>query len=262
MQLAIISPNSYPLAMQTTQRTLPLANLDRFWAAELGCHALDLRAGDLRLVPSGEPRIQVFATLDGAVVIGPPSVILIEPVQHAILDHLLDPEFWAAQLKVPLYSLAFYGPSSLSYVLRRYFKPQTHRAVGLLQRQDAAELARFSRILKAREPNIFHSWAIGGRETTHKKLWGATLNGKVVSVASIRPVHKQMYEVGVNTLPRHRQRGWGTTVASSATWGGLNMGKLVQWSAPLNNEPSIRIAKRLGYQSYAHQLWVGLPQRY
>ena len=246
--------------MQTTQQTLPLTSLDRFWAAELGCHVLDLRAGDLRLVSSGERHIQVFATFDGTVVIGPPSFI--KQVQHAILDQLLDPEFWSAQLNVPLSRLAFYGPSSLSYVLRRYFKPQRHAAVGQLRRKDAAELARFSRILNAREPNIFHSWAIGGRETANRKLWGAYLNGKVVSVASIRPVHKHMYEVGVNTLPRHRWRGWGTAVASAATWGGLNVGKLVQWSAPLNNEASMRIAERLGYQSYAHQLWIGLPQRH
>ena len=156
--------------------------------------------------------------------------------------------------------LPFMGQVRSLYVLRRYFKPQKHQAIGQLQRQNAAELARFARILKAREPNIFHSWAIGGRETTHRMLWGAHLNGKVVSVAGLRPVHSKMFEVGVNTLPRHRLRGWGTAVASAATWGGLNIGKLVQWSAPLNNKPSIRIAERLGYQPYAHQLWVGLPQ--
>lgn len=245
--------------MQSTQ-LLPLANLDRFWAFELGCDMLDFRAGSLRLIPSRERRIQIFATLDGTVVIGPYT--LIKPVKHAILSQLLNPEFWATQLQIPLSSLAFYGPSSLSYVLRRYFKAQRHKAVGQLQRQNAAELARFARILKAREPNIFHSWAIGGRETTHRTLWGAELNGKVISVASLRPVHKKMYEVGVNTLPRHRLRGWGTAVASAATWGGLQIGKLVQWSAPLNNDPSMRIAERLGYQPYAHQLWIGLPQPY
>ena len=246
--------------MQTTQLSLPLAKLDRFWAHELGCDPADLRAGKLQLVPSGYRHIQVLVTLDGAVVIGQPS--LTTQAKHATLKQLLDPQFWAAKFNQPLHRIAFYGPSSLSYVLRRYFQPQNHAGVGQLRRQDAAELARFARILKAREPDIFHSWAIGGRETSNQKLWGAYLNGKIVSVAGLRPVHKQLYEVGVNTLPRHRQRGWGTAAASAATWGGFSLGKMVQWSAPLNNEPSMRIAHRLGYLPYAHQLWLCLPEEY
>lgn len=240
-----------------TKLSLPLTKLDRFWARELGCEPSDLRTGKLRLVPSGHRHIQVFVTLDGAVLIGLPSRIT--PVKNATLEQLLDPEFWAAQLNISLQRLAFYGPSSLSYVLRRHFQPQPHSFVKQLRRQDAAELGRFGRILHAREPEIFHSWSIGGRETTNCKLSGAYVNGKIVSVAGIRPVYGQMYEVGVNTLPRHRQRGWGTAVASAATWGGLTSGKIVQWSAPLNNDPSMHIARRLGYLPYAHQLWLSVP---
>ncbi|MBA3531649.1 MAG: GNAT family N-acetyltransferase [Ardenticatenales bacterium] len=238
--------------------TLPLTKLDRFWASELGCEPADLRATRARLVPCGQRQIQVLATPDGAAVIGLPQFI--ERAAGYPVDRLLAPQFWAERFNLPLSQLTFYGPSSLSYVTEQAFKPQPHAFVRLLRRRDAGELARFARILQAREPHIFHSWAIGGRVTANERLWGAYLEGKLISVGGLRPVHKQLFEVGINTLPRFRQQGWGSAVASAATEAGLALAPLVQWSAPLHNEPSMKIATKLGYLSYAHQLWLSLPE--
>jgi RimJ/RimL family protein N-acetyltransferase len=244
--------------MQTMPGTLPLTKLDRFWATELGCDPADLRATRVRLVPCGQRQIQVLATPDGAVVIGLPG--LIGRAAGYPVEQLLTPQFWAKCFEIPLAQLTFYGPSSLSYVTKSAFKSQPHPFVRLLRRRDAGELARFARILQAREPHSFHAWAIGGRVTANERLWGAYLEGKIVSVGGLRPVHKQLYEVGINTLPRFRKQGWGSAVASAATEGGLELAPLVQWSAPLHNEPSMRIAEKLGYLSYAHQLWLSLPE--
>jgi RimJ/RimL family protein N-acetyltransferase len=244
--------------MQTRSSTLPLTKLDRFWATELGCAPSDLRTGRVRLVPCGQREIQVLATPDGAVIIGLPE--LIERAAGYPVEKLLAPPFWAERFHLPVTQLTFYGPSSLSYVTEQAFKPHTHEFVRLLRRRDAGELARFARILQAREPHIFHSWAIGGRVTANEQLWGAYLEGKLVSVGGLRPVHKQLFEVGINTLPHFRKQGWGTAVASAATAGGLELAPLVQWSAPLHNDPSMRIAAKLGYLSYAHQLWLSLPE--
>jgi RimJ/RimL family protein N-acetyltransferase len=243
--------------MQTVQTVIPLAQLDRFWGRELGCEPADLRTGELRLVPCGQRQLQVLATPDGIVVIGLPP--LLERVSGSATGDLLEPRFWAERFAVRPERLAFYGPGSLSYVTARSFQPVAHPFVRPLRRRDAGDLPRFARILHAREPEIFHSWAIGGRVTANESLWGAYLEGKIVSVASLRPVHKTLYEVGINTLPPHRRKGWGTAVASTATAGGLTLAPLVQWSAPLHNEPSMRIAQRLGFQPYAHFLWLSLP---
>ncbi len=244
--------------MPSATRSLPLAKLDRFWARQLGCEPHHLRSARVELVSCGQQQIQILATPDGTAVIG--WLPFIE-VEKASLEQLLSPQFWATQFNLPLYSLTFYGPSSLAYVHKQTFNPQKDDAIRELRRHDAAELARFARILQAREPDIFHSWAIGGRVTANQRLWGAFTNGKIVSVAGLRPVNKAFYEVGINTLPRHRNRGWGTAVASVATQAALKLGPLVQWSTPLNNEPSQRIAKRLGYVHYAHQLWLSAPRR-
>ncbi|MGH2543530.1 MAG: GNAT family N-acetyltransferase [Ardenticatenaceae bacterium] len=243
--------------MQTLERVLPVAELDGFWSQELGCAPDDLRAGDVRLVPCGQWQIQVLATPDGAVVIGLPQ--LIACAQGATTAQLLDPQFWTAQLKAPRQRITFYGPGSLCYVSARTFEPHSHAFVRMLKRRDAGEVARFARILQAREPEIFHAWAIGGRVTANERLWGAYHEGKIVSMAGLRRVNKNLCEVGVNTLPHQRRKGWGTAVASAATKGGLTLTPLVQWSAPLHNEPSQRIAQRLGFQPYAHHLWLSFP---
>jgi RimJ/RimL family protein N-acetyltransferase len=240
--------------MQTVETFLPLQTLDRFWATELGCEARDLRAGDPVLVPCGQRQIQVLATPDGAVVIGLPH--LIASASGAGMKELLNPAFWCSALGAQPGQMTYYGPSSLSYVSAHTLCPNPHPFVRLLRRRDAGEVGRFARILQAREPDIFHAWAIGGRVAANEQLWGAYLEGRIVSMGGIRPVNKQLYEVGINTLPKHRREGWGTAVASAATQGALSFAPLVQWSAPLRNEPSQRIARRLGYQPYAHQLWL------
>lgn len=239
---------------------LPYSDLDRFWAESLGFDATDLRSGGVRLVAAGQRQVQVLATPDGTVVIGHPAIIYYG--RSATVGQLLDPTYWAGRLELPLDKVAHFGPGSLSYVNQATFQQPRHASVQQLRREDAGELARFARILKAREPQIFHSWAIGGRVTANEKLWGAVVAERIVAVAGLRQVNKHLYEVGVNTLPAHRQQGWGTAVAAAATAAGLQMSSLVQWSAPLNNEPSVRIAQRLGYQPYAHQLWLAVPTDY
>lgn len=246
--------------MGATLSRLPTTELDRFWAESLGCDAEDFRSGTVRLVSAGQRQVQIIATPDGTVVIGHPGLIRFG--RHASVNQLLDPTFWASHFELPLTTFAHFGPGSLSYVTRSLFHHPRHAAVQLLRREDAGELARFARILKAREPQIFHSWAIGGRVTANEKLWGAVVAERIVSVAGLRQVHKQFYEVGINTLPAHRQQGWGTAVAAAATDAGLQLAPLVQWSAPLNNEPSMRIARRLGFLPYAHQLWFAVPSDY
>ena len=234
------------------------SDLDRFWAEALGCAARDLREGMIRLVPSIQRQMQILITPDGGVVIGPTPHLY--HGAEATTSQLLDPRFWAACMGVPVTRLTHYGPSDLSYVDARCFTPQEHHDARQLERSDAAEVARFARILQAREPKVFHAWSIGGRVTANERLWGALIDGKIVSMGGIRRVNKQLWEVGLNTLPRHRNAGWGTVVASAATAGGLALAPLVQWSAPIRNEPSLRIARRLGYRPYAHQLWFTLPE--
>ena len=240
-------------------RTLTVEALDRLWGTQLGFEGADLRGGAVRFVASGQRPFHVLATPDGAVVVGQPHRL--ERLRTLPVEALLSPAVWAERFGVAEAQVASWGPGLLAYANSDSFTPLPPRGeVRRLTRADAGELARFSRLLAAREPTVFHSWAIGGRVTANERLWGAVVEGKILSVAGLRPVAPGLFEVGINTLPTHRRLGWGGAVASAATEGGLALAPLVQWSAPLDNEPSARIAARLGFQHYAHFLWISLPE--
>lgn len=197
-------------------------------------------------------------TSDGGVIVAPPPVL--ELASDLKLDHLLDVEMWAARLSLQPERLASHG-TTIAYTTSDLFRGQPHPFVRRLKRYDAEALARFARILSAAEPHSQSHWTIGGRALgapeTH--LWGAYLEGRLIAVAGLRRISEEIAEIGVDTLPKHRRQGYGTAVAAGATRAALGAVPLVQWSAQLDNAPSERIARRLGYRPYAHQLWLALP---
>lgn len=244
---------------------LPLADLDRYWAHFLGCKLEELRAGRPRFRPGSDPAIQVFLTSDGGVVIAPPPVL--ELVQgdtaaapRLTLDQLLDVELWAAHLQLQPDKLASHV-TSIAYTTGELFRPRPHPFVRRLKRYDAEALARFGRIITASEGRGGCHWTVGGRTLGGPEtyLWGAYFEGRLVAVAGVRRLSDQIAEIGVDTLPKHRGQGYGTAVAAAATNAALKAVPLVQWSARQDNRVSERVARRLGYRTYAHQLWLALP---
>lgn len=246
--------------MTRTRPALPVADLDRTWAEVLGCEPADLRAGRPLLIPGSPGAVQVFLTADGGVIIAPPPVLELATDLH--LDHLLDREIWAARLQLRPDRLATYS-TTISYATRELFREHSHPFVRRLKRYDAEALVRFARILDTSENGRARHWEVGGRSLgvpgTH--LWGAYFEGRLVSVAGVRGLSREIAEVGVDTLPKYRGQGYGTAVASGATRAALTMVPLVQWSSDFGNIASGRIATHLGYRTYAHQLWLSLPTR-
>ena len=232
---------------------LPI-QLDKLWAEILGCEPEDLRKGRVCVVPREGDDVHVFLTPDGGVVAVPPGG---EPfVAEANPEQLLDAEWWTATLGVSPAHLAWHGPSAIWYATPETFVPQPHPFARRLRRRDAGELARFARILHAREPGMFHYWAIGGREIGQVPLWGLYYQGRLVAVAGERAWSEKVREIGVNVLPRWRQRGFGTAVVSLATEDILKERALAMWMCALDNLPGTRIAMRLGYRPYAHHFWL------
>jgi RimJ/RimL family protein N-acetyltransferase len=236
---------------------LPLGELDGFWATLLDCPADELRTGKVVLHPGPWERAQIFLTSDGGIVIGPPHIL--ELAATLSLDRLLDAEMWAARLEVLPTRLTSFA-TSLFYTTSPLFRrPAPHPFVRQLKRRDAEALARFNRILDAAEPGRPRYWSIGGRMlgTPQTRLWGAYFEARLVSVAGLRTIGEAITEIGVETLPKARNQGYGVGVAGAATAGALKLGSLVQWSTQADNVASTRLAVRLGFRAYAHQLWLG-----
>lgn len=235
-----------------TAPALPL-QLDKVWAEILGCEPAELRRGHLVILPREGDDVHVFLTPDGGVVAVPPAGERL--VADASPEQLTDPGWWATTLGVPSTHLAWHGPAAIWYTTPETFVPQFHPFARQLRRRDAGELARFARILQAREPETFHYWAIGGREIGQVRLWGLYYQGRLVAVAGERPWGSEVREIGINVLPRWRQQGFGTAVVSLATDDILKEGALPMWVCALSNLPATRIAVRLGYRPYAHHFW-------
>lgn len=235
---------------------LPIEQIDGFWADIIGCEPRELRTGSLLLVPQDEFDVQVFLTPDGGVIAAPAP--LLERLDDPTLDQVLQPTWWANRLGVRPSRMACHGPAALMYATVETFRPEPHPFVRRLRRRDVDELARFARILHAREPETFHYWAIGGREVGQVRLWGAYVEGRIVAVAGERAWGPNIREIGLNVLPNWRNEGFGTSLASEATCDILDDVPLVQWSSPLDEPAAAHLAQSLGYRPYAHHLWFSL----
>ncbi|WP_152918060.1 GNAT family N-acetyltransferase, partial [Ardenticatena maritima] len=221
--------------MYRTAPSLPIEDLDAMWAAVIGCEPGDLRSGRLMLRMGGDQEmLDVFVTPDGGVVLAP--FALLAQIEPPTLDQALEPSWWAMQLKCRPSDLAVQGPMTIWYATRETFIPEPHRFVRALRRRDAEALARFDRILKAREPETYPYWQIGGREVAHTRLWGAYHEGKLVAVAGARLLSSDVAEIGVSVLPTMRRRGYGTAVVSAAASALFEQVRLVQLRT-LNHTP-------------------------
>lgn len=241
------------------QAELPLHELDCYWAVILGCAPDDLRAGEVVHRAGVAERAQIFMTSGGGVIVGPTA--LLDIARTLPLDRLLDPEIWAARLETTPARLASFA-TSLFYATPSLFRrPPPHPFVRQLKRRDAEALARFGRILDAAEPGRPRYWSIGGRMlgTPQTRLWGAYFEGRLVAVAGVRSLGETVVEIGVETLPKQRRQGYGLAVAAAASHAALRVAPLVQWSTQAENVASTRIATRLGFRAYAHQLWLAPP---
>jgi GNAT superfamily N-acetyltransferase len=73
-------------------------------------------------------------------------------------------------------------------------------------------------------------------------------NGEIVSEASAGPPSRGMYEPGVFTKEAHRGNGYGTLVSAKLIQEIESKGGVTYWNCAAQNQPSVGVAKKLGYQ--------------
>ncbi|MDH7475391.1 MAG: GNAT family N-acetyltransferase [Anaerolineae bacterium] len=72
--------------------------------------------------------------------------------------------------------------------------------------------------------------------------------GEVSAVAAVNWQSDRFAEIGVNTVPAQRGRGWGKAVVSACTAVVLSAGLTPLYVVAEDNQPSIHIAETLGYR--------------
>ncbi len=92
----------------------------------------------------------------------------------------------------------------------------------------------------------------------HGVVWAAWVDGAPVSFAYAPWRSARWFDVSVDTLAQARQLGLGTIVAAAMIRGERAHGREPVWGADEHNLPSLRLARRLGFQA-VDELWVAPP---
>jgi RimJ/RimL family protein N-acetyltransferase len=79
--------------------------------------------------------------------------------------------------------------------------------------------------------------------------YGVVVAGELVAEATTGPRSRGMLEMGVATRPAYRRRGLGTLVSRAVARACEVRGDRVWWNANAGNEPSIAIARRIGFRT-------------
>jgi ribosomal protein S18 acetylase RimI-like enzyme len=110
----------------------------------------------------------------------------------------------------------------------------------------------------ATEPLSMHGWRFGTAEAllTHGLLFGAVVDGELVSVAFSASGSSKYSEVGIKTREDFRGRGYSTAAASLICAEIQARGQTAVWSTDQDNIASQRVAAKLGFQEVSRRIYV------
>jgi len=200
-----------------------IASIERFWAADLGCAIDDLRREQIVITRPDTPSIFIFARR-GSIVAVPPLVK----------------------------SNSIIGPAFIGYADAGTFVGCADAEARLLDDADGDAIADLRSSCDGLE------WEHGGAAdaTTCVGIFrGATL----ASLASYEIWGQHIAHIAVITHPGYRRQGLGQIVVSALTRVALNRKLVAQYRTLVSNKPSMVIAERLGFQSYAVSLAIRPP---
>lgn len=87
--------------------------------------------------------------------------------------------------------------------------------------------------------------------------FGVFQNGFLVCAAEapiVAHMQDEVEEIGVDTLPEYRGCGYGKAVVSNATQRSLELGRVPIYRCSAHNEPSVYLAKAIGYRKHADKI--------
>ena len=90
------------------------------------------------------------------------------------------------------------------------------------------------------------------RDAEKRPLIGVVINGRLVSLAHSSRRTSEACELGVDTLPKARRRGYALAVTILWTRIVLQEGLIPLYSALADNEASLALAAAAGYRVFAH----------
>ena len=131
-------------------------------------------------------------------------------------------------------------------------EPSSNEASALAARlPDGAQLVRLDATrlpLTAWYDDTLFAFGSVERWEEHGIGYAVVIDGRVVAESVAGPRSRRTLEMGVVTDEQHRRRGFGTLVSLAVARACEERGDQVWWNANAGNEPSIRIARRIGFR--------------
>jgi RimJ/RimL family protein N-acetyltransferase len=230
---------------------------DRFWADYLGITPAELNRPGLSIVPhvglQGYRGIWCFRRRDRTVISAPPGWIphLLSRLPEIREEHLMD-EFALREVFGGDFD-QLVGPAYQGYLIPDLFRPYVGPQVRFVRQEDMVRVEAFQKECGS------DAWEIGGFHAATACLAAICEGDRIVSLAGFNRVWRD--EAGGPCILTHRAyrgRGWATATTSAVVERVLREGKLVLYQTLEANTPSVRVARRLGYEQYATHVAVRL----
>ena len=226
-------------------------------ASLVGLHVIQTGHGACFVDRWPEP-LTVLADAGGSyALLGDPDVIEPADLRSRVAGFLEAPEPFGPLLRESFPELAMWDRVNLELSHSPRLPSPRASEVRRLRPKDGRDL----RDLSPDSAWIWKTWDEPSRLAESGHAWGAFAEGRLVSVACTFFVGERYEEMGVVTEPEYRGMGLSTACAGALCADVQDRGRTPSWTTSPDNEASLRVALKLGFEVQRHsRLYViGMP---
>jgi RimJ/RimL family protein N-acetyltransferase len=217
----------------------------------VGLHVLQTGNGTLFADRWPDPRAIVAEVAGNYSLVGDPDALQPGEVQAQVVGFVDAPERFNALLHSSAFPTVIeWERIILDWDLSAMREDVRTASSGVrrLRSADAAALVKISPEVSW----LAKTWGGLAGLATSGCAWGAFVDDRIVSIACTFFVGERYEDIGVATEPAHRGRGLSTACAAGLCADIRNRGRLPTWTTSPDNEPSLRVADKLGFVLRRH----------
>jgi GNAT superfamily N-acetyltransferase len=227
---------------------------DAWWARDFACAPSQLRPPATHVqAHAGE-----LAGNDGIwiLVVGPcplismPAAMLPELAERArgwTTPIVEDPAELAGQLSTTVSRIV--GPAFIGYATT--MKSGGVRSARRLDERDGRAVAALRARCAPQE------WEHGGSDLAHVPTFGCfDAHGELAAIAGYETWHGTIAHISIVSAGTHRGQGYGAAAVALAAEHAMGAGLLPQYRTLKANRPSMRLARKLGFEEYGFSTYV------